>query len=485
MRGLAGTLLISVSLLAAESVSARTIGSVEFTPCRLADPRGGVLDAECARHTVPENRDAPETRRLELKLVLVPARARIARPDPVVFLAGGPGQGAVDAFRAAAPAFAHLLRDRHVLLVDQRGTGRNHRLSCPLPDWKSTALLTEALARRMARECRQELEARADLRFYTTGDYIRDLEAIRAALGAPVFNLVGGSYGTRVALEYLRRHPDGIRSVFIDSVVPPELAMPQEHARNLENALETMAARCREDAACQERFGDLIGGLRRLHGQLRQPVTVHYRHPRTNEPLSAPLSRDVLALVVRLFLYGPEAMSVLPLLLDEAASGRPESLLAQAEMIMDWVGDTLSHGMELSVLCAEDAPWLKPDPDDADTLMGEAIVQFTHAECTQWPRGRVPEDFKQPVVSGKPVLLLAGEFDPVTPPRYADQVAAHLSNSRVLVARGQGHTPMGRGCMPRLLQRFIDTLAPEELDAACLEALGESPFFLDFAGPSP
>ncbi len=465
----------------------RTMGQIEFTPCELKSPRSpGFIEAECATYAVPENPAELTGRKIELNLTLIPAKSREPKPDPVVFLAGGPGQGASDAYLSAAAAFAPLRKDRHVLLVDQRGTGKSNPLPCPFPDWKSAEPVTVAVMRRMALACRTELEQRADLRFYTTSDYIRDLETVRTAMGVVQFNLAGGSYGTRVALEYLRRHPNAIRSVFIDSVAPPELALAQDHARNLEDALTLMSSRCRADAACGKRYGDPRRTLLELDRQLRRnPVPVRYRHPNTHEWSEAQFTRDTLGVIARLFAYSPEGLSMLPLLVDQAAKGHPEAMLAQAEIVMQWVEGSLAHGMELSVICAEDEPWLKPNPGDAGTLMGGELGDYIKAQCSVWPRGQVPPDFKMPVVSSSPVLLLSGEFDPVTPPRYAEQVAKTLSNSRNLVARGQGHTPMSEGCMPKLLAEFVNKLNPKELDASCLDALGDSPFFLNFAGSSP
>lgn len=484
------TIAVPVAIAAAlwaGPAAARTLGQIEFTPCDLKSARlPGFIEAECARFAVPENPAAAGSRKISLNLTLIAARSREPRPDLVVFLAGGPGQGAGEAYAGTAAAFAPLRKGRHLLLVDQRGTGQSNALPCPFPDWKSPKPVTVEVMRRMAADCKNELEKRADLRYYTTSDYIRDLESVRLALGAPQFNLAGGSYGTRVALEYLRRHPDAIRSVFLDSVAPPQLALGQDHARNLENALEKMSARCRSDAACLQRFGDPLRTLRELDRQLQRPSRpVRYRHPNTHQWTEAPFTRDTLGAVARLFAYAPEWLSMLPLLVDEAARGRPEAVLAQAEMVQQWVGDSLAHGMELSVLCAEDEPWYRPDPADAGTLMGAEFGKYIRAQCSVWPRGAAPADFKSPVVSDKAVLLLSGEFDPVTPPRYAAQVAATLANSRNLVARGQGHTPMAKGCMPRLLHEFVEKLKPKELDASCLDALGESPFFLDFAGTAP
>jgi pimeloyl-ACP methyl ester carboxylesterase len=480
-------LLVAAFALLPDAAHARTLGAVTFEPCELRAPRGGGrVEAGCATLEVPEDPAAPDGRRITLRLALVPARASRPEPDPVLFLAGGPGQSALEAYPTGQAAFRPLLARRHVLLVEQRGTGGSSPLTCPLPDWKVPAAQDAAGAREQARACLRRYDGKADPRHYTTSDYLRDLERVRQALGIAHVNLAGGSYGTRVALEYLRRHPDAVRSVFIDSVVPPELALGQDHARNLEDALGAIAARCAADAGCQARFGDLGATLRGLRRQVREaPRTVAFRHPQTHALLRGPFSEFALLVVARMFAYSPQASALLPLLLTEAAAGRPEALLAQAELLHASLDGELAHGMELSVLCAEDADLLHPRAEDRDTLMGNALPELVAAQCAVWPRGARPDGFHDPVVSDKPVLLLSGQYDPVTPPRYAEQVARTLSNSRHLVAAGQGHTPMTVGCMPRLLKEFVETLEPRAIDAGCLDALGDAPFFVDFQGPPP
>lgn len=479
--------LLAVLALLPAAAQARTLGAVTFEPCDLRSARAVArVEAECARFEVPEDPAAPDGRRITLRLALVPSRASRPEPDPVVMLAGGPGQSAIEAYPVAQAAFKPLLRRRHVLLIEQRGTGESSPLTCPLPDWKDAGAQDAASARAQALDCLKRYEGKADPRHYATSDYIRDLERVREALGIARFNLAGGSYGTRVALEYLRRHPGAIRSVFLDSVVPPELALGQDHARNLDDSLRGIAARCSADAACRERFGDVGATLRALQRQAREaPRQVTFRHPRTWAPLAAPFNEGALAAVARMFAYAPQSSALLPLLLSEAARGRPEPLLAQAELLYASLGGELAHGMELSVICAEDADLLRERPEDRDTLLGDAIPGLLRAQCEVWPHGRRPDDFKQPVASDVPVLLLSGEHDPVTPPRYADQVAKTLPNSRHLVARGQGHTPQVAGCMPRLLQAFVEKPDPKGLDASCLDALGDVPFFLDHQGPAP
>jgi pimeloyl-ACP methyl ester carboxylesterase len=480
-------ILIGLGLLGLAAVAeARVLGSVDFVPCDLDGANSVRIKAECARFEVAEDPAAPAGRRIVLQLALVPARSSRAAPDPVVMLAGGPGQSALEAFPDVASAYEPLRKHRHILLIDQRGTGKSNPLKCPLPDWKDPAAQTGAALRRQAAECLAGLSPRADPRFYTTTDAIRDLEAVRQALGAPLLNLVGGSYGTRVGLEYLRRHPDAVRTLVLDAVVPPELALLQDHAVNLDATIEAILAACHADAVCARRFGDPRQTLARLRAELRaRPRPAAYVDPLTHVPRTETLNEMLLAAIVRLYAYQPETAALLPLLLGETAAGRPQALMAQGELIFQRLGDALAHGMELSVICTEDVPFLRPDPADAGTLLGQQLIALTQEQCAVWPRGELPADFKQPVTSDKPVLLLSGERDPVTPPRYAEQVARTLPNSRALVLNGQGHTVMIRGCAPKLVRDFVQAASVAGLDAACLDALAALPAFTSYQGPEP
>jgi len=141
--------------------------------------------------------------------------------------------------------------------------------------------------------------------------------------------------------------------------------------------------------------------------------------------------------------------------------------------------------MQLSVICSEDADLTRINPDDADTVLGNSLVELMQAQCEVWPRGSRPENFHSPLVSNRPVLLLSGEFDPVTPPRYGNDVLRTLSNARHLVLRGQGHNVVGSGCMPRLLAEYFEKPEPAALNVGCLKQLDYAPQFTGFYGWEP
>jgi len=482
-------LLLAGPSVGEPSAATRRLGDIAFEPCILSTAGlPATVPAFCGALPVAEDRERPDGRVLHLAVAFVPSRSRQPEADPVFMLAGGPGQSARDAFPQLAGAFREILRTRHVVLVDQRGTGGSHPIECRVaeePDVPgSPASADPGTARRVAQQCLSTLDA--DPRFFTTSDAVLDLEAVRAALGAGDVNLVGISYGTRVALEYLRRHPERVRTVVLDGVVPPELALGSEHARNLEAALDAHFALCEADEACRRRYGPPRDLLDRLLAELRaQPRAVRYRDPLTDAVREDTLTPAAVAGLARLYAYAPQLAAMLPRSLAEAAAGRPEVLMAQARMIESLVGEQVALGPQLSVICAEDADRLRVDPADDATLLGTELVATLLAQCEVWPKGRRPADFDTPVRSDRPVLLLSGALDPVTPPRYGEAVLRHLPRGRHLVAPGQGHNVMTAGCLPRLIGRFVADAEAGGLEADCLDRLAPPPPFVGAYGWDP
>jgi len=340
--------------------------------------------------------------------------------------------------------------------------------------------------RALTRACLDEVAKNADPAQYTTGAAVRDLEALRQALGAPEFDLVGVSYGTRVAQQYLRAHPDGVRSVILDSAVPNELVLGSEFALDLDEALKGQFAACAQTPACAKAFGDPYASLYKLRDALQaKPVDVEVRHPRTFAVEKKPLNALTLAGLVRLFAYSAETSALLPHTIQRALDGDYAPLVAQSEIINDELSDLEGNGMQLSVICTEDADLLVDRPQDAKLLLSDALIRVMRAQCEVWPRGTRASDFHEPVKSDKPVLILEGEWDPVTPPRYAEAILKGLPNGRLLVAKGQGHSVLGRGCLPRLASRFVESLDTKKLDAGCIADFGPTPAFIDYNGAGP
>jgi pimeloyl-ACP methyl ester carboxylesterase len=466
------------------------LGTLTLTPCEIGRQGvGGVgtTEAFCTAFDVPEDWGAPQGRHIQLRVAIVKSSAPRPPSDLVTFLDGGPGGAATEDYPAIAPAFAPLREKRDILLVDQRGTGASNPLRCESEKNSDTAAVKDIADRiQLVQQCLDKVRGFAAPERYTTTDAARDLEHVRQALGSPLLNLIGGSYGTRMAQQYAGHYPGSVRSVVLDSTVPNELALGSEHARNLEAALHAEFALCTKATRCQQNFGDTYQTLYRLRDHLRgHPEEVALRDPNNFEPTRLRMSADDLAAIVRFYAYSPVTAALLPLMLNEADHGNYEPLLSQKKMLTDSLGTEIDSGMELSVICTEDADLLAARAEDATTLMGNTTVDRIKSACSVWPRGERPAAFHRPFTSALPVLILEGQYDPVTPPAYGAQQLKTLSHARMLVAPGQGHIVIIAGCMPKLVGEFIDELQPAKIDASCLKQLGDTPAFVDFNGAQP
>ncbi|KMM74905.1 alpha/beta hydrolase [Xanthomonas sp. LMG 8992] len=493
----AATLLLAACQAAqapAPQTSERSYGTLRFHPCTLTNPvASNNVAAQCTRMAVAENPAAPNGRKIELNIAWLPITGEGGSdPDPVFFLAGGPGQAATQVASIVDMALRETRKRRDVFLIDQRGTGQSNPLSCLGPDGKDMPLADPARAPTAAelvdyaRRCAQSLQGRADPRYYTTTQAIGDLDAVRAALGVDKVNLIGGSYGTRVAQQYARRYAPHVRSVVIDGVAPNDLVVGGEFANTFEDAIALQAEQCKADPACAKRFPtDTRTQLRAVVERLRQaPVEVDYRDPASGESRHDRVTADTVTSLAFSFSYAPQTASLLPLVLDEAANGRYGPLMSLARMMGRQLDGQMNRGMQWSVICAEDADRYRA-PQTHDTLLGPEVAQMFFAPCPVWPTGTRPADFTAPFTSTLPVLLTSGQLDPVTPPRYAERVLKGLPNGRHLVVRGQGHGTMTLGCMPKLLGQFFETADAKHLDATCLDAMSGVPAFTSFNGWEP
>lgn len=461
--------------------------TVEFSNCMLALPGTTfTAPAQCGFLEVPENPDQPEGRKIRLHIALAKATSTTVLPDPLFIFAGGPGQAASETWVILRGVLDKIRKNRDIIMIDQRGTGQSNKLDCAVegPDDLSTQIDLQLL-QTLTRQCAEALDS--DPRFYTTTHGMQDYETARQALGYEKINLFGVSYGTRSAQVYLRMFPDSVRSVILDSVIPMQLALGQEHAPMLDQAVATVFSDCRQDADCAARFPVGVQELQNLQEILREsPRLITMTNPVSGERQEILMSADTLAVAIRFLSYSSESQAVLPLLIHEAiTTGDLSRLASQALLVMSGLSEMLARGMELSVLCSEDYPFIDFDEDQRNTIIGNIFLDVIRTQCEVWPRGEVPEGFHQPVVSDVPVLLVSGERDPVTPPHYAARTAEGFSNSLNLVARGQSHSVLRINCLREIATEFVSQGSISGLDTACVSNIQPAPFFTSLLGPKP
>ncbi|MEO7773780.1 MAG: alpha/beta fold hydrolase [Steroidobacteraceae bacterium] len=459
--------------------------------CRLEQPQKLLaLHAECGELTVPENPAEPEGRQISLFIARIPAVNRRAQPDPLFILAGGPGLAASAFYPGVAGAFGRVHRDRDIVLVDQRGTGRSQPLQCDVDeDGPAADNQADEEWLHVMRECLAQLSRNSNLAYYTTSIAVRDLDAVRAALGYPGINLYGGSYGSRVAQHYLRRYPQHSRSVVLDGVVPPELALGPGIALDAQAALLKIFARCRADAACQGRFGDPEKDYRDLSTRLAsKPVLITVPDPRTGALRALTLGSAQLAAVLRLQSYSADQAAMLPLTLSLAnRDNNLQPLAAQFLLTTHSVSEAIAYGMHNSVVCAEDVPFYA-DVDRAQlaqTYLGTSQVDALVGLCKFWPRGPMDEDLHAPLHSAVPALLLSGGADPVTPSEYGERARRGFTQALHITLPDQGHGQLLSPCMDRVMADFIEAASLSQLDTACTKQARPSAFLLSLTGSAP
>jgi pimeloyl-ACP methyl ester carboxylesterase len=452
-------------------------------PCSSSE---GPIDAYCGTLSVFENRDTKQGRQIALWITVLPA-VRPDSADPLVFLAGGPGQGAAQLAKQIRDVFRRVQRTRDIVLVDQRGTGKSHPLNCTSRS-NTLADVTEPDEAALARleGCLKGYDA--DVRFYTTNIAMDDLDDVREHLGYTMLNLYGGSYGTRAALVYLRRHSEHVRSMVLDGVAPTDMRLPLFTSRDAQRALDKMLTDCEASTSCSQAFPGLRLRVRALLARLEKtPPRVRIVHPRTGVAEEVTVEARIVASVLFTALYSPLTASIVPALVGDAEHNDFQSLFALG-LSSGGDDDNMSLGMRFSVLCTEDAGRLTAsdvERETANTVFGSHLLGPQIAACERWPKGTVEPTFYDPVVSAVPALVLSGDLDPVTPPTWGAEVVKHLSHGRHIVMPATGHGVIGTACGLRLIEDFVEHASSADLDTSCVAEVHRPPFFVTPAGPEP
>lgn len=446
--------------------------------CRI---QGVATEMQCGTLKRALDPAQPGGMQIDIHYLVVPARSRNKAADPVLMLAGGPGQSAI-ALAPQITGMLHRLNNRRDLVfIDQRGTGESAPLECP--DEAEQPLrqrLDEAAMLQAIRTCRDTLQKLpyGDLRFFTTTLAMQDMDAVREQLGIAQWNLLGGSYGTRAALEYQRQFPQHVRRTIIDGVAPPDMVLPQSLSPDAQAQLDAMLDACEHEAACRARYP----ALRREWTELLRslPRLVQVRDPLTGELGRFTLTPATLLRNVQPALYAPALTAALPAAIHAAAQGRFDGLIGLAGVVGGGKNSRIATGMHFSVVCAEDAPRMQSGAAEGHDF-GAHQAQLYEQVCRFWPRGEVPATFYTVPPAKTPMLLLSGGADPVTPPRHAERMAKALGPlARQQIVPQAGHGVMALPCMAEVLFRFVDASSDADalkIDTQCAARIPRPPAF--------
>jgi pimeloyl-ACP methyl ester carboxylesterase len=475
-----GVLVLSLS--AASAVAQRP----SLSPCQI---RGLSGDVRCGTVLVPEDRAEPGRRQIPIAVVVARATSPDRVGDPFVLLAGGPGQAGTEMGPFATVAFSAVRRRRDLVLIDARGTGGSNPLRCALmrrPEDLGGGTLYPAESVRL---CRDSLSSRADLRQYTTENIADDLEAVRLAFGWPALNLYGTSFGSRLALTYLRRHERSVRTMVLKAVAPPTVAFPMTYAADAEVAFRLLERDCSAEAPCTRAFPSVRADLDTVLARADRG-DIRAEQPRPGGGVdSVSISRDAIAGTILGALQSVQDRSGIPAVLRQAASGRTGPLAAFVIRSRVAVDGILFSGMHLSVICSGDARRLDVararSTDDGKTFLGSARVRMVAEACSEWPVASPPPAVDRPVMSRVPVLLVSGELDPNLPPAMGDEALRTLPNGRHVVLRGVSHAWSNvERCGSDFVADFVARASIANLDVACATE-PRAPAFVVWSSSSP
>jgi pimeloyl-ACP methyl ester carboxylesterase len=459
----------------------------ESSACPFRVP--GDLTIECGYLTVPEDRSQPDSRMIQLAVARVPTRSATPAPDPLIYLSGGPGSAALVHTVTYARGWSWFLANRDFLMIDQRGTGFSHpALLCPELAQLAKDLLGQNVTR--AEKVRAEVDTALQCRNrlvregvavagYTSAASAADLNDLRVALGYDQVNLFGISYGTRLALTAMRDYPETIRSVVLDSTYPLQINLFTAMPANLERSLRTLFTNCARTPSCNRAYPDLERVFHALVAQLNaNPVTLWPRDPHSGRAVRVHMDgTELISLMFRLF-YDSQVINSLPRMIFEARNGNYTLLTQMQQRRLGRMGGGFSHGAYFSIECSEEIAFTNEDEVNATRTAYPHLQPFFEGIpentpeifrlCEGWQVHPPDPVENEPVVSDIPTLILAGEYDPITPPGWGQIAVQTLSRGTVFPFADTGHAVISRGSCPQsLIRAFLaDPLHPP--DGSCV-----------------
>jgi pimeloyl-ACP methyl ester carboxylesterase len=342
-------------------------------------------------------------------------------------------------------------------MFDQRGVGLSEpALDCPevtrhfyeTLDQHLTPMeaVDQEVAARTA--CRDRLVAEGvNLAAYTTSATAADLEDMRLALGYEQWNLYGISYGTRVALTVLRDYPRGVRSVILDSTAPLEVDFFAELAPNAQRSFDMLFDACAADGVCQANYPDLRVVFYELVARLaEEPAQLQVLNLFTGRYHTINFDNDDAVDFLFDLLYDSSTIPQLPEIIYQAAAGNYDEIARRLELSLIEPA-FISEAAPYSVWCSEESPFTNPEAVDAAGLEVDPpirelfgmTVQAFFDTCAMWGASTAAEIEDEPISSDVPTLILAGQFDPITPPAWGQYVADNFSHAYFYEFPGAGH----------------------------------------------
>ncbi|TWX68937.1 alpha/beta hydrolase [Colwellia sp. C1TZA3] len=437
---------------------------------------------QCGTLVTPENYEKPDNVQIDINFVILPAIDNSQEKQPLMFLAGGPGQAATELASYTFRRFTDIRKTRDIILIDQRGTGQSHPLQCtdsleldPYTNVPEDFALTDI------EQCLAQLTG--DLSQYNSENAIRDFDAVRAALGHQQVHIYGGSYGSRAGLVYMRMFPDSLKSVVLDSVGPIEVPIGL-FGKSAEQSFSKLIEHCQNELSCATQYPELANEFTAITERLSQaPVTVDIAHPRLGTHTAFTISKDKFISNIQMQLYSMATRSLVPLLIHQAYLGNYKPLAGVIAQSAGGMGIYIA--LHFNIVCNEDYPRISTSmkADDADNNFAKGMsLTMVGKVCAVWPKYQPSADFYQTVSADIPTLIMSGALDPVTPASNGEISHAHLPNSHHIIAKNNAHIVASTSCGIKIVNEFLAQQTPKELDESCLEEIPDESFMVGLNG---
>ncbi len=423
---------------------------------------------------VLENREKPNGTTIKLPIYIFKSRSENPKPDPILYTVGGPGYTSMRASQYMN--YYKYLDDRDFILFEQRGTQyAKPSLDCQewatavhesnLPDFDVTQ--TDRLFQEAAKQCSDRLRnGGIDLNSYTTNDIAADINDLINVLDIKEYNLLTMSYSTKIGQVLLRDYPDNIRSVVMDSPLPLEVSYDEESVNNLLVTVDKLLADCEQNTDCNTAFPNLKSRFfNYLEDKTKHPLKIIVEHPKTGNPETFYLKgKDLITVFSSASTQG---VASIPLEINKLLNNDLSSVKKQLQYLFKEPGAGIGMGMRLSVWCAEENPFNSQEKISQETIIYPAVkglspAVFEKEVCKIWGVKKVPEIENKAVKSDVPVLLINGDYDELTPVKWAEAMSKNLTNSYQLIFKGWKHGPItnwGNPCAMQAANEFFNNPA--------------------------
>jgi pimeloyl-ACP methyl ester carboxylesterase len=471
--GLGLAILTAGMLLASRAGAAELGAQLISSPCRDFDKGAKSDHRSCFQIDVPEDPANAAGRHIQLDGFVIAATAPNPSKAAVFVLDGGPGVRATDNM-AGEGDWSELLTDHDIVVIDQRGTGTTPNIRCngPVDDAHLSTVLAHVWPVARLKDCLAAFAGEADARLYTTVNSATDIELERQALGYDRIDLIGGSYGTRLAQAYTRLYPDKVRSMTLNGVDPPDAYIPANRARDAERVFAAVLDRCLADPACAKAFPD----IRAEFGAAKRRLWSSDFWAKDTKGHPIRISPRVLAAALRFETYSADSAVKIPGQIHALAHGDVRDLTEYAVRWRKGMETQASLGLYMSITCTEALPHndlATLRREARGTLLGRAAIEDLAAACAIWPKGDDQGELHDLSPWEGPVLMVSGGLDPATPPSGADRVARRYPNGLLVRMPDESHsaTEPAWNCLQPIIIAFIKSGSASSVDASCVKSL--------------